>query len=206
MLGYHVGARTIEYNLPVTLLSLLISVGVSALGLAIVGSNPRSAVRLVFAGVITGLGVAAMHYTGMAAMEVGSKVTYDRNLVLLSVAIAVVAALAALWIAYHVRTIAHTVVASVVMAAAVCGMHYTAMAATEVANTTALTPIALTFLVFVIAATVLIFVIFAAFSGLSGPQAAAVTAVPSQRANRRGAGRGTSAPDDEDQNTGSLFR
>jgi NO-binding membrane sensor protein with MHYT domain len=211
MLGYHVGDRNIDYNLPVTAVSLLIAIAVSTIGLAIVGSNPRSPLRLVFAGVITGLGVAAMHYTGMAAMEVGSKVTYDRTLVAASVVIAVVAALAALWIAFHVRTIVHIVAASIVMAVAVCGMHYTAMAATEVATTTNLKvqagtdPIALTFLVCVIAATVLIFVIFAAFSGLSGSQPA-LAGVPTQASHAR-ARRGQAAgqPRDERQSSGSLF-
>jgi NO-binding membrane sensor protein with MHYT domain len=173
MLGYHVDNREIVYNLPLTALSLLIAVGVSAIGLAIVGANPRNKARLLFAGILTGAGVGAMHYTGMAAMRAGSSIKYDPKLVAASLAIAVVAALAALWIAFRVRTIQHIIAASAVMAAAVCGMHYTGMAATTVAVTktprqdAGTDPISLTFLVCVIAFTVLILVIFAAFNTIN---------------------------------------
>jgi NO-binding membrane sensor protein with MHYT domain len=176
MLGYHVGDRGIVYSLPLTALSLLIAVAVSAIGLAVVGANPRNRVRLLFAGILTGAGVAAMHYTGMAAMRVGSSISYDPKLVAASIAIAVVAALAALWIAFRVRTFLHIVGASAIMAAAVCGMHYTAMAATTVAVTDHPTqdsgadPISLTFLVCVIAFTVLIMVIFTAFNTINSSE------------------------------------
>jgi NO-binding membrane sensor protein with MHYT domain len=173
MLGYHVDQRNLVYNVPLTALSLVIAIGVSAIGLTIVGGNPRSVVRLVFGGIIAGLGVAAMHYTGMAAMQVGSSVSYHRTLAAASVGIAVVAALAALWLAFRVRTAAHIVIASIVMAGAVCGMHYTAMAATQItqtdhpAPTTGADPIVLSFPVMLIAFTVLALIIFAAFGGFA---------------------------------------
>jgi len=176
MLGYHVGDRQIVYNLPLTALSLVIAIVASGVGLAVVGTNPRNRARLVFSGLLTGLGVGAMHYTGMAAMRVGSKVTYQPELVAASLAIAVMAALAAFWIAYRVRTMWHIVGASVVMAVAVCGMHYTGMAATRVAATDhpadvpGADPISLTFAVCVIAFTVLSMVIFAAFNSLNESQ------------------------------------
>ncbi|MBL7501765.1 histidine kinase [Frankia sp. CNm7] len=173
MLGYHVASRQIEYDIPLTALSLVLAIGVSALGLAIVGKNPGSPARLLFSGVLAGAGVAAMHYTGMAAMRVGSSVHYDPALVGASIAIAVVAATAALWIAFRVRTTAQIAGASVIMAVAVCGMHYTGMAATQVSLTERLLPvngadpITLTFGVCLIAFTVLALIIFAAFGGLS---------------------------------------
>ncbi|MBL7491828.1 histidine kinase [Frankia sp. AgB1.9] len=209
MLGYHVDNREIVYNLPLTALSLLIAVGVSAIGLAIVGANPRNKARLLFAGILTGAGVGAMHYTGMAAMRVGSSIKYDPKLVAASLAIAVVAALAALWIAFRVRTIQHIIAASAVMAAAVCGMHYTGMAATTVAVTKTprqdpgTDPISLTFLVCVIAFTVLILVIFAAFNTINenhadlapgratGRHSTAPVPVPTGRPTEQTAERGT---------------
>ena len=196
MLGYHVGGRQIVYNLPLTALSLVIAIAASGIGLAVVGVNPGNKARLVFSGLFTGLGVGAMHYTGMAAMRVGSKVTYQPSLVAASLAIAVVAALAALWIAYRVRTMPHIVGASVVMAVAVCGMHYTGMAATSVVATnnpgdvTGADPISLTFAVCVIAFTVLSMVIFAAFNALNDNQHDAAR----QRHGRDRNGRHTAAP------------
>ncbi|WP_051466090.1 MHYT domain-containing protein [Pseudofrankia saprophytica] len=200
MLGYHVGDRKLAYNLPLTALSLLIAIAVSAIGLAIVGTNPRSAVRLIVGGVIAGLGVAAMHYTGMAAMQAGSTVTYDKKLAGVSVAIAVVAALAALWLAFRVRTTAHVVVASLVMAAAVSGMHYTAMAATQVAETDRLSetsgadPIVLSFPVMLIAFSVLALIIFAALGGFAETGRSPLVAGPRN-------GRGSPTPARADRNS-----
>ncbi len=174
MVAYHVEGMDITYDLGLTALSLVIAVAVSGIGLMVVATNPRSVARLGFGGLIAGLGVAAMHYTGMAAMQTGSTVTYDPTLVALSVVIAVVAALAALWIAFRVRSRNHVLAASVVMAAAVCGMHYTGMAATRVAVTSGVTqlgdgvdPITLSLAVCVLTFSILAIVIFSALGGVS---------------------------------------
>ncbi|MCM3885947.1 MHYT domain-containing protein [Frankia sp. R82] len=178
MIGYQVSGLDLRYGLPYTGLSLLIAIGASALGLTLVARHPHSLGWLGASGLIAGLGVAAMHYTGMAAMHTGGVVTYRTPVVALSLAIAVAAATAALWIAFRVRTGRHVVVASMVMAAAVCGMHYTAMAATRVAADPALIagndlhvdgadPIALAPIVCVIAFSVLAVVIFSAMGGVT---------------------------------------
>src|ERR671937_682390 len=54
---------------------------------------------LLLGGLTTGLGVASMHYLGMAAVRLHGTVHFDPMLVGLSVLIAVVAATAALWAA-----------------------------------------------------------------------------------------------------------
>jgi NO-binding membrane sensor protein with MHYT domain len=173
MAAYHLGGMAIAYDVRLTVLSFVIAVVTSGLGLAIVGYQPDSAARLVVGGAIAGLGVAAMHYTGMAAMHTGSTVTYNTSRVAISIVIAVVAALAALFIAYRVRGKRHVAAASVVMAAAVCGMHYTGMSATRVAAggddrlVSGADPLTLSLIVCVIAFTVLATVIFAALGGMA---------------------------------------
>jgi NO-binding membrane sensor protein with MHYT domain len=82
--------------------------------------------------VLTGLGVVGMHYTGMLAMRVYGTISYDPRLVGASVGVAVVAATVALWFTVTVGSWGRIAVASVVMALAVCGMHYTGMAAIQV--------------------------------------------------------------------------
>lgn len=78
---------------------------------------------------------------GMAAMRMQATTHYDMGIVVLSVVIAVVAATAALWLAFNLRGTAQMLVAAVVMAVAVCGMHYTGMyAATFVPNDAPMTP------------------------------------------------------------------
>ena len=76
-----------------------------------------------------GLGVAGMHYTGMAAMLMPAQIVYDPIIVGASILIAIVASIAALWLAFNMRGWMQLLGAALVMGVAVCGMHYTAMAA-----------------------------------------------------------------------------
>ncbi len=132
MMGFSVEGAVLQYDTRLTVLSLLVAVAVVAVGVFLVGYRGSGPVTLGTAGVFTGLGVAAMHYIGMAAMHTGGEIRYDTALVALSVVIAVVAATAALWAAVSVRGFWATLVASLVMGVAVSGMHYTGMAAVSV--------------------------------------------------------------------------
>lgn len=129
MLGFTIPGETIDYNVPVTLLSLLVAVGIVWAGLLITGFGKLGSASLLAGGVITGLGVAVMHYLGMAAMRMPGRVTYNPGLMTLSVVIAIVAATAALWAALKLRGVWTTLGAAVIMGIAVSGMHYMGMAA-----------------------------------------------------------------------------
>jgi NO-binding membrane sensor protein with MHYT domain len=129
MLGYTVPGQVIHYNVLITIGSMLIAVVVVGLGLLIVGFAPRNWTNLLLAGTFTGVGVAAMHYSGMAAIRVTARMTYSPELFALSVVIAVVAATAALWAALNLRGARATLGAALIMGVAVSGMHYTGMAA-----------------------------------------------------------------------------
>ncbi len=132
MLGYTIPGMTIRYNVPVTILSMLIAVGVVSIGLLIVGFGREGRRTVLLGGVFTGLGVAAMHYTGMAAMRMPARMTYNPVLFVLSVIIAIVAATAALWAALRLRGLWSSAGAALIMGVAVSGMHYTGMAAMHV--------------------------------------------------------------------------
>jgi NO-binding membrane sensor protein with MHYT domain len=132
MLGFAIPGQRVTYNVPLTLASMLIAIAVVGVGLFIVGFGGGGLVPLLAGGVIIGLGVATMHYLGMAAMVMPDSMSYSPPLFVASVVIAVVAGTAALWIGTWVRSIASTVGASLVMGAAVSGMHYTGMAAMRV--------------------------------------------------------------------------
>jgi signal transduction histidine kinase len=120
----------VTYNVPTTLASLALSIAVTGIAFAIVCNGAYSVARLVVAGMIMGLGVAGMHYTGMAALRLPALITYDPWLFLVSIAIAIVAATAALWIAVRVTGLLWRLGAAVVMGFAVASMHFTGMAAT----------------------------------------------------------------------------
>jgi NO-binding membrane sensor protein with MHYT domain len=129
MLGYTIPGQTIHYNVLATIASMLIAVVVVGIGLLIVGLGARNWRNLLIAGAFTGVGVAAMHYTGMAAMRMPARMTYSPELFALSVVIAVVAATAALWAAMNLTGARATLGAALIMGVAVSGMHYTGMAA-----------------------------------------------------------------------------
>jgi NO-binding membrane sensor protein with MHYT domain len=118
-----VGYRAFE-----AIVSLIVAVTVSILALGFLASRPFSIGRLLLAGPIAGIAVALMHYIGMSGMRFGGSFQWNLTVVATSVAIAVVAATAALWLAFHTRTTRHRTVAALVMGAAVCSMHYTGMA------------------------------------------------------------------------------
>ncbi|MDR8413428.1 hypothetical protein MTP10_32425 [Nonomuraea sp. 3-1Str] len=152
MIGFAVEGTEIHYDVPLTAASALLAVAVVGAGLFLVfrggeqGSRPiaggeqgshvaagdRQGSHLIAGGVLTGLGVAGMHYLGMTGMRLDGHISYDPVTVILSVAIAIAAATAALWFSLRVRGALRTGGAALVMGAAVSGMHYTGMYAMAV--------------------------------------------------------------------------
>ncbi|MDQ2815838.1 MAG: hypothetical protein M3Z75_29330 [Actinomycetota bacterium] len=132
MLGFTIPGRQILYNVPVTLISLLVAVVVVAVGLFIVGYAGGGLLPVLAGGAVIGLGVATMHYVGMSAMSMPDTVRYNVAMVGLSVLVAIVVGTAALVAGLHVRGVWSSLGASLVMGAAVTGMHYTGMAAMHI--------------------------------------------------------------------------
>ena len=119
-----------SYDIGLTTLSLVVAMFVTGGGFYVISRHSGSPLRLVLSGIFMGLGIAAMHYTGMAAMRGHAELSYDPLFVALSLVIAIGASTAALWLAF--RTTDHLgqkLVAAVVMGLAISGMHYTAMRA-----------------------------------------------------------------------------
>jgi diguanylate cyclase (GGDEF)-like protein/PAS domain S-box-containing protein len=132
----------IGYDAGVTLASLAIAVAVSAFALFIASGSLLGWRRLAGAGVLMGLGIVAMHYTGMAALRLRPGPAYDPVGVAASVAVAIAASVAALWLSFHLRrdTLAgafrRRIGGALVMGAAIAGMHYTGMAASQFSTNT----------------------------------------------------------------------
>lgn len=132
MIGFTVTGSDVRYDVAITVASLLISIVSVGLGLFIVGKGDPTVLKIAIGGVITGLGVVSMHYTGMAAVNIAGTIHYDPQWVIASVVIALVAATVALFFTTWVRGRGSLAFASIVMAIAVCGMHYTGMGAVSV--------------------------------------------------------------------------
>jgi len=122
------------YDVGLTAFSLLIAVLSSGFALWLVSQPSLPRLQLALGALIMGIGIACMHYTGMAALRMLPGIEYDPALFGASLAIAVGASAAALWIAFRLRL--HTPyvrqirgLAAMVMGVAIVGMHYTGMAA-----------------------------------------------------------------------------
>ncbi|MFF9404510.1 MHYT domain-containing protein [Streptomyces anandii] len=132
MMGFTIQGAPIHYDRPMTYASLAVAIVMVGVGIFIVGYRGATGSALFTGGTTTGLGVASMHYLGMAGMRFDGEFEYDILTVSASVVVAVVAATAALWAAGQVRGFVWSVGASLVMGVAVSGMHYIGMAALTV--------------------------------------------------------------------------
>jgi diguanylate cyclase len=122
------------YDMVVTLYSLLVAIASAGYALWVVSAPSLPPWRLGVAALVLGTGIATMHYVGMAAMRMQPGIDYRAGWLALSVAIAIAAAGAALWIAFALRVdgrgiFLRRLLAAAVMGFAIVGMHYTGMAA-----------------------------------------------------------------------------
>jgi NO-binding membrane sensor protein with MHYT domain/two-component sensor histidine kinase len=118
-----------SYDIRLTILSLVVAILVTSGGFYVISRQSPSPLRLGLSGIFMGLGIVAMHYTGMAAMRGQAELSYERPFVALSLVIAIGASTAALWLAFRTTDLGQKLVAAVVMGLAISGMHYTAMRA-----------------------------------------------------------------------------
>jgi len=165
----------LAFNLPIvmsfgfeaTIASLAIAIAISGFALYIVSSRELTARTLWLAATIMGVGIASMHYVGMAAMQVAPAPEYDTGLVLLSIFVAIAASALALALAFHLRSavrsyaVTKRIFGAVAMGIGIAGMHYTGMAAAQFAPNTICTGPGLEFdpfwLALTIAATTFLF-------------------------------------------------
>lgn len=130
-------AMPVTYATDLTLLSLLAPIAGTALALFTVFHWRKSPLAVAGGSVMMGGAIATMHYVGMAAMRMPADISYSMPLVALSIAIAVAASAAGLFIMANSRGAMRYLTAPVI-GVAVCGMHYTGMLAmTMTANGTA---------------------------------------------------------------------
>ena len=126
----------VSYNLNITLLSVIPAIMASTVVLWLMNQTEFNLKCLLFCGVLLGAGIATMHYTGMAAMELNASMVYLKSIFILSIVVAVILATIALKIKFEAT---HQIkyqfinkkqsLSALVIGGAVSGMHYTAMQA-----------------------------------------------------------------------------
>src|SRR5882757_2655557 len=124
----------VQYDWPTVVLSLIAAIVASAIALVVVSRPKMDLKRALLGSVLMGGGIATMHYTGMQAMRMPAMCNYSPGLVGLSVFLAIVISLVALWLTFHFRRDAaawswRKSASAVVMGLAIPVMHYTGMAA-----------------------------------------------------------------------------
>src|ERR1700730_17153566 len=133
MLAFHLPVP-VQYDWPTVLVSLLAAIFASFISLFVVSREKMGPLQALVGCVIMGSGIAGMHYLGMAAMRLPAVCHFSPAIVTLSVVLAFVISLVALWLTFHFRGETTSggwrkFIGALVMGAAIPVMHYTGMAA-----------------------------------------------------------------------------
>ncbi|WP_288378952.1 MHYT domain-containing protein, partial [uncultured Massilia sp.] len=134
MLAFNL-CTTITYDPWTTILSALPSIGASAVTMTLFTRSRLDLRTLLVGGVVVGAGIGAMHYAGMAGMQMRLQLRYDPAMFALSIVVAVVLATIALGVRFGLSRFQslsesrRLLLAAIVMGCAISGMHYTGMAA-----------------------------------------------------------------------------
>jgi two-component system, sensor histidine kinase and response regulator len=133
MLAFHLPVP-VEYHWPTILAALLVAILASAVALYVASRPEIGWVEASTGSVIMGVGIAGMHYIGMAAMRLPAATRFSLLLVIFSIFLAILFSLIALLMAFDLReetrwTVPRRLGSAIVMGAAVSSMHYTGMAA-----------------------------------------------------------------------------
>jgi diguanylate cyclase (GGDEF)-like protein/PAS domain S-box-containing protein len=127
MLAFSMPDMPVDYDVGLTALSFVLPILVTGVGFYTVNRTPVGFRTLVFSGLVMGLGIIGMHYTGMAAMQMPATLSYESLWVAISILIAIGASTIALWLAFRNVDPLQKLLASVAMGLAISGMHYAAM-------------------------------------------------------------------------------
>lgn len=115
----------ISYSIVPTLLSILIAIFLSWLGVWI-ALKPRAA---ALGGAVMGLAIVLMHYVGISAVNLPGVLHWNLTYVAASIVIGIGLATLAVWLAITSKALPLQMVGGVVGALAICAMHFTSMAA-----------------------------------------------------------------------------
>ena len=141
MLAFDICTR-VSFDPGLTLLSMLPGMAASWVALHMLARPSINWRQLVVGGVLVGVGIGSMHYSGMAAMQTSLALRYEPWLFALSLLVAVTMAMLALWVRFglsamrqRLSPLASLLLSSVVMGLAISGMHYTGMLAARFSGT-----------------------------------------------------------------------
>ena len=118
------------YDAAVTLASALLAILIVGTALLLLHFRERTPATLCTAGALVGSGILAMHYVGMAGLQLCQAV-YTPLGVIFSGASAIGLCIAAFWIAYGQRTRRNILLGTLCFGFAVCAVHFVAISGTR---------------------------------------------------------------------------
>jgi diguanylate cyclase (GGDEF)-like protein/PAS domain S-box-containing protein len=130
MLAFSPGLPS-AYNVALTIFSLIAAIFLTGMGLAVAVMASWRA-RAWLGGAMVGGGIAAMHYTGMAAFEIQGRVEWDPTLVLTSIALGGLIGALALPVGLRGDALKWKILGALLLTAAICSHHFTAMGAASI--------------------------------------------------------------------------
>ncbi len=129
MLAFSPGIPS-AYNVALTILSLIAAILLTGMGLAVALTSIRGGAWL--GGAMVGGGIAAMHYTGMAAFEIQGHILWDPILVAASIALGGLIGAIALPVGLRDASLKCKILGALLLTAAICSHHFTAMGAAAI--------------------------------------------------------------------------
>ncbi|QFT91131.1 Cyclic di-GMP phosphodiesterase Gmr [Bacillus sp. THAF10] len=135
MLAFHLNIP-VQYDYRVVVLSILPAILSSGIALYIISRKDMNTIHVFLGAFFIATGIVSMHYIGMEAMMMDADIVYDTFLFALSILIAFVASVVAIYLISFVSQHYQSkkiwwrkFISSLIMGAAISGMHYTGMAA-----------------------------------------------------------------------------
>lgn len=114
------------YDALTTLISALVAILVVGFALLLMHFRPRTPVSITGAGIVVGLGIAAMHYIGMSGIQL-CRAVYTPFGVTLAWIASIVFGVLSFWVVYGDRSRRNIVIGTLCLGASVFAVHFIAM-------------------------------------------------------------------------------
>ncbi|MBV9509583.1 MAG: PAS-domain containing protein [Caulobacteraceae bacterium] len=128
MLAFEPALR-MGYEPLITFLSLLIAIPFSGFGFSVAAPDADGRRRVAAGGALVGTGVAVMHFTGMAALRLQGRLSWDLAYVAAAIGLSIAFSIAALAVGRPGGGRLRRLAGGGLLILGICGLHFTAMAA-----------------------------------------------------------------------------
>ncbi|NEE02922.1 MHYT domain-containing protein [Phytoactinopolyspora halotolerans] len=125
ILGFAVDGTPVRFDIPLTLLSLLVAVVVVAAGVFVVGRDSSRTRGVLLGGMAIGLAISGMHVVGMRATEIHGTLSYDPVPIAVAVVIAISVSTLALAAGFLMSSVRGTALAAILLGLAATAAEYT---------------------------------------------------------------------------------